>query len=253
MSENTVYKCACGREFEKASSLKSHARFCSLYVKTTKQSKYKINDNLYRCECGKEFDYYQSLNAHLGHCDIHHAAIGTVRKKHYSELYHSMCWENKADEEIKRIHEKRGQTYKRRVQTGEIEIKRCKLSEETKQKIRKSTIKYIQSISNTANICRYNKQSIAYIDKLNETYNWHLQHAENGGEVQVAGYFLDGYDKDLNIAFEYDESKHYVDAANNVLKEKDIIRQNNIIKQLNCDFYRYNEVTDTLYCVHKKK
>ena len=73
-----MFKCECGREFEKKSSLNSHARFCSLYKKKPKKiSKYKINDNLWRCECGKEFDNYQSLNAHLSYCDYHHECLGT--------------------------------------------------------------------------------------------------------------------------------------------------------------------------------
>jgi hypothetical protein len=67
--------------------------------------------------------------------------------------------------------------------------------------------------------------------------------------LQVCGYFLDGYDKDLNIAFEYDEPSHYEDVYNNILKEKDIIRQNNIIKSLNCEFWRYNERINLLYKV----
>ncbi len=51
----------------------------------------------------------------------------------------------------------------------------------------------------------------AYIDQLNESKGWHLQHGLNGGEVRVDNYFLDGYDKELNIAFEYDEPAHYTE------------------------------------------
>ena len=82
---------------------------------------------------------------------------------------------------------------------------------------------------------------------MNEKFGWNLQHAENGGEVSIAGYFLDGYDKELNIAFEYDEPIHYIDIENNILREKDIERQNYIIEKLNCKFYRYNEKLDKFY------
>ena len=79
---------------------------------------------------------------------------------------------------------------------------------------------------------------------------WSLQHAENRGEICVGGYFLDGYDKDLNIVFEYDEPKHYKDIQNNILKDKDIQRQQNIIEKLHCEFWRYNEAIDLLYKVN---
>lgn len=74
-----------------------------------------------------------------------------------------------------------------------------------------------------------------------------MQHAENGGEVCIGGYFLDGYDKDLNIAFEYDEPRHYIDIKGNVLKEKDINRMNYIIQKIGCRFFRYNENIDLFY------
>ena len=66
-----MYKCKCGREFEKKSSLISHGGKCKFYEKKKKKtSKYKV-DNKYVCECGKEFDNSQSLNAHFSHCKIH--------------------------------------------------------------------------------------------------------------------------------------------------------------------------------------
>ena len=74
-----------------------------------------------------------------------------------------------------------------------------------------------------------------------------MQHAENGGEHKVCGYFVDGYDKELNIVFEYDESRHYKDKINNILNDRDIQRQQNIINELHCEFWRYNEYLDLLY------
>ena len=64
------------------------------------------------------------------------------------------------------------------------------------------------------------------------------------------GYWLDGYDKNLNIVFEYDEPKHYIDKTNNILRDYDIKRQNQIIKKLQCEFWRYNEYLDLLYKVN---
>ena len=124
-----------------------------------------------------------------------------------------------------------------------------KFSTEYKRKISEGTIKYIEQ---TKGQCkpRYSIKGCRYIDKLNEEKHWNLQHAENGGEKRIGCYFLDGYDKDLNIVFEYDEPKHYKDIQNNILQDKDIERQTYIIEQLHCEFWRYNEAMDLLYQVN---
>lgn len=114
------------------------------------------------------------------------------------------------------------------------------------EKIRISTVKYFEEIKKTGG-AKVSKTACAFIDKLNESKGWHLQHGMNGGEVIVGGYYLDGYDKELNIAFEYDEPAHYIDIQNNILRERDIRRMNYIHEQLNCRFFRYNESIDKLY------
>ena len=219
----------------------------------TSNSKYKISDNLYRCDCGKEFNNYQSLNAHLSHCDYHHKCIGTTRKLRPNEINHSMGWENKSLEEIQNICKKRGETIKEKYKSGEIISiwKGKNLPEDMKEKIRISTIKYIENLPNyNGTKARYSHKACEYINKLNNEKHWNLQHAENGGEISIYGYFVDGYDKDLNIIFEYDEVYHYQDKENNILKDKDIKRQQNIINKLNCEFWRYNEYLNLLYKVN---
>lgn len=255
-----MYKCECGREFETKTSRNSHYRFCKVHIPIKKydengkyisKSKYKITDNLYRCECGKEFDNHQSLNAHFSHCDYHHQCRGTKRKGHTSELTKSMCWNNKTDEEIKEIYKKSGKTHSVKIKTGENKpsFLNRKHTKESKEKIRKSTIKYLSTLVPDFQ-ARYSKTVCKYIDDLNKKYNWELQHAENGGEITCGGYFLDGYDSKRNIVFEYDEPKHYVDIDNNILSDKDIERQNFIIEKLDCDFYRYNEALNLFYKVN---
>ncbi len=243
--EELIYKCECGKKFHSRNSLNSHTRFCNQYIKTVKICKYKISENLYRCECGKEFNNSQSLNGHFGHCEEHCKTLGKETSHHHKG---SMCWEKLTDEQVKEIHAKSTNTFLEKIYNGEIVPTwkgKC-LPDETKQKIRISAAKYVH---NKGGAC-YSKTACNYMNELNKMYNWNLQHAENGGEIIINGYFLDGYDKDLNIVFEYDEPKHYKDVNNNILKEKDIKRQNEIISLLNCSFYRYNEKIQKLYKVN---
>ena len=245
-----MFKCECGREFEKQSSLNSHARFCSLYKKKSKKvSNYKINENTWKCECGKEYNNFQSLNAHFSHCDYHHECLGTSKLRSLNPR-HSMCWENKSEEEIKEIHKRAGKTLKNKYLSGELNgsFLGKHHTEESKEKTRLSTLKYIESLPNyNGTKARYSHKACEYINKLNKEKNWNLQHAENKGEYSICGYFVDGYDKELNIVFEYDEPSHYIDKENNILKDKDIQRQQNIINELHCEFWRYNEYLNLLY------
>lgn len=118
-------------------------------------------------------------------------------------------------------------------------------TEEQKRKLREIRLEqrakhgmkiYSPNVSETA---------CAYIDQLNESKGWHLQHGLNGGEVRVDNYFLDGYDKELNIAFEYDEPAHYTEQGE--LRERDVFRMNHIHQKLGCRFFRYNEARKLLY------
>ncbi len=92
---------------------------------------------------------------------------------------------------------------------------------------------------------RYSFKACEYINKLNEEKGWHLQHAENGGEISIGPYYLDGYDQELNIAFEYDETHHHYDVFDS-LSEKDYEKMNYIKEKLKCRFFRYNEVKNEL-------
>lgn len=70
-----MYKCNCGKEFEKKSSLTTHARFCILYEKEEKKCLEE-----YRCDCGREFEKAQSLNVHYSHCLIHRNGVPEIRR-----------------------------------------------------------------------------------------------------------------------------------------------------------------------------
>ena len=164
-----------------------------------------------------------------------------------------MNWENKTDEEIIKIRQKILKTKKQKYLSGELHgsFLGKHHSEKSKEQTRISTIKYIESLPNyNGTKARYSHKACEFINKLNEDKHWNLQHAENGGEYSICGYFIDGYDKDLNIAFEYDEPAHYKDKENNILNDRDIQRQQNIINELHCEFWRYNEYLDLLYKIN---
>lgn len=59
-------------------------------------------------------------------------------------------------------------------------------------------------------------------------------------QYEICGYSVDGYIPKLNLVIEVDEKGHF-DIDRN-LKQKDIIRQNNIQKELNCDFVRIGDI-----------
>ena len=124
-----------------------------------------------------------------------------------------------------------------------------KHTENSKRVLREKMISYIKENGHGSFGQHHSKKGCEYIDQLNEEMGWNLRHALNGGEYEVCGYFLDGYDEKLNIAFEYDEPRHYENVYENKLTKKDIERQNEIKNFLHCDFYRYNEKMDLFYKV----
>ncbi|MFW6219773.1 MAG: hypothetical protein ACOC1O_01620 [bacterium] len=78
-------------------------------------------------------------------------------------------------------------------------------------------------------------------------YGYEFQHAENGGEyyIEHLGYFVDGYDIDNNVVIEYDEKYHF--DINGNLKDKDKLRQKEIIEYLKCKFIRINYKDEIYY------
>ena len=90
----------------------------------------------------------------------------------------------------------------------------------------------------------FNKEACDFIDKLNETLKINLQHALNGGEISLNGYLVDGYDKNKNIIFEYDEPAHNLPKY----KKKDEKKQESIVEKVNPTlFIRYDEKNNRLY------
>ena len=115
-----------------------------------------------------------------------------------------------------------------------------KYSDITKQKLR---ILAIERMKNQKVIAAYNPKACCFIEELNQKLGVNLKHALNGGEEIISGYYLDGYDKEKNIVFEYDESHHYSLRK----RQKDLNRQNILIDVLKPKmFLRYNEIDKEL-------
>lgn len=102
-----------------------------------------------------------------------------------------------------------------------------KHSDATKQKMREQRL--------GKGVPAFNPTACQRIDEYGQTHGYKFQHALNGGEVQVIGYSLDGYDKENNIVIEYYEKYHKRTV------ERDEERKNRIIQQLGCQFIELKE------------
>lgn len=116
-----------------------------------------------------------------------------------------------------------------------------KIKESSKLKMRISKIKYLESCNGQV-FPFYNKKPCNFFNKLNILLNVNIQHAENGGEYYIKdlGYWIDGYEKDLNIVIEWNEDSHYFDGK---LTSKHKVRQKNIKRFLKCKFININQKT----------
>lgn len=104
---------------------------------------------------------------------------------------------------------------------------------------KKSRISALNRIRKQVQIVpNYNINSISIIEEYGKKHGYNFQHAENGGEyyIKSLGYFVDAYDKEKNVVLEIDEPYHF--NTDGSLKNKDVIRQEEIIKELDCKFIR---------------
>lgn len=249
-----MFKCKyCGKEFENKNQLGGHIVWCKENPNRSGKCNFNKRKNNkvvqkqdYICQyCGKIVGNAGCLTLHERYCDKNPNKELWVKKDTYKSTSH-VAWNKGLTAETDERVNKGRLSLRKSIETGKYISKKFKHTEEAKEKIRISSINYIKSLKGGYKT-RYNISACKYINELNEKMNWNLQHAENGGEVQICGYFVDGYDKDLNIVFEYDEEYHYKDVFNNILKDKDINRQNYIISKINCKFYRYNRRLDLFY------
>jgi hypothetical protein len=160
-------------------------------------------------------------------------------KKHSEEVKNKMSLAKKGTKRPIKIRQKISNSLK-----GKKKSVIC--SENTREKRR---VLKLEQIKQTFGGISFNPKACEFIDKLNKKYGWNLQHALNGGEKRITGYSVDGYDKEKNIVFEYDEKHHYY-VVDETLKPKDVQRQQRIINKIQPTlFIRYNEQKQKLYDV----
>lgn len=94
----------------------------------------------------------------------------------------------------------------------------------------------------------YNLESCKVFDFLNQKLQWSGVHAKNGGERSVGVFILDFYEPKLNIAIEWDE-KHHKKPKH---IQKDWFRTKIITNQINCEFYRIDDLSKIVKKVDKK-
>lgn len=254
----------CGKEFDDKRKLAGHSTFCEQNPKYLENLE-RLNENRKNAHstiksntkidlecrfCGKVCHNSGALSVHEIACERN-----PDRQKHPnrkgnggSNAGHIIWNKGKTsltDERVLKGSSKR----KESIKNGSYIPKSTPHTEKTKRVLREKMIHYINTLNSDGLRQHFSEKGCEYIDELNKKFGWNLVHAKNGGEKEICGYFLDGYDEKLNIAFEYDEPYHYKDVYNNILRDRDIQRQKNIINELNCVFYRYNEKLNKLYMV----
>ena len=116
---------------------------------------------------------------------------------------------------------------------------------EVQKKLRLKTIEKIESnleLYGKKIIPFFNNKGCEYFNQLMLENNTFIQHALNGGEYHVKelGYWVDGYDRENNIVYEWDEKHHY-DVYGNLL-ERDLNRQKEIEDYLKCRVIRIKQI-----------
>jgi hypothetical protein len=107
-------------------------------------------------------------------------------------------------------------------------------SEMTREKLR---IIRLEKVREMGGFPSFNKTACDFMDALAKKLGFQFRHAMNGGEVAICGYSVDGYAKDKNVIFEYDESRH----ENLTRKTKDMRREKRMRDKIGCEIIRYSE------------
>lgn len=222
-----------------------------------------------KCSCGKEISYANKRAAVASICYL---------RKHSKNTCHSCCQIGSKNHRFGKpmseknknvlIHKNVGNKYTLGVIPSDFTRKKISLklkgnthtlgfkhteetrrkmknkiiSESTREKLRKHRWNQISKMG--IKMANYNPNACLAMDAINVMLGLNLQHALNGGEEKISWYSVDGYDKENNVIFEYDEKYHNTPSH----KTRDLIRQNRIVGKISPTlFLRYDEQNNQLY------
>jgi hypothetical protein len=232
MEEERLICKMCGFKSKNFNGMGSHIKqyhlietkkYYDIYIRGKEEGKCK--------ECEKESSFYNLRKGYRDHCSKSCSKRKQPNSKGWIKKEGYIPWNKgrKMDEE-----------YKKNWLNGVKDTEWVNgISEKTKDKIRSIFVEKLKK-TNKSFHPPYNKKACEYFNMMMEESDFFIQHAENFGEFHIKelGYWVDGYDKENNIVYEWDEKEHF---RSNKIIEKDKKRQEKIEKFLGCKFVRIKQ------------
>lgn len=203
--------CKCGKEFSNIRSLRTHARFCSVYEKKEKKKSIYLVDGKYVCECKREFSSSQSLNGHFSCCLVHRNGV-----PHTKDL--SNCgWSKGLSKESHPSLQKMADSLTGRIGHKHTDETKDLISRKTKGKnggYRENSNRAIGSYYNGIWMdSSYEVRFATCLDKLN--ISWKKNHAKFDYEFHdsikkyIPDFFLEEYDTYVEVKGVIREADQY--------------------------------------------
>lgn len=199
----------------------------------TKYSTIDITNMVRNCpDCGKEIRYHKKYTYVYAIRDNKKCRFCANKGKGNKELYRSFDRDAEYRKKLSKSMSGKTKTVEHRKNLSKSHSGK-NLSFETRKKLRLISINKWKERTGQQHP-NYNPEGCKVFEQIMKTNNSVIQHAENGGEFHIKelGYWVDGYDKENNIVYEYDEKYH-----NNQI-EKDKQRQKEIENFLGCKTIR---------------
>jgi hypothetical protein len=224
----------CGFRPKNYNGFGSHIKQYHLIETKNYYDSYIRKDNEGKCkECENESSFYNLRRGYRDHCSKSCSKRRQPNSKGWviSKMSGYVPW-NKG--------KKMTEEYKKNWLKGVKDTEWVNgISEKTKNKIRSIFTEKLKKMNKSFHP-PYNRKACEYFNLMMEESDFFIQHAENFGEfyIKELGYWVDGYDRENNIVYEWDEKSHFI---NKEIIEKDRKRQEKIEKLLKCKFVRIKQ------------